>query len=409
MGYRASWAAIAAATAYVLCLPIVGTLRPQVFGMVAFVGVLWAISRLPERRRPLVWLPMLFALWANLHGSFLMGLAVVGCYAVGCTWDAWRDARDLRGAWKRPGVVRAWLALVLSTAGVCLNPLGAGLLPAVVRFSRTTNLASVSEWRPTELGSLTGELLFASLLLTALLACFSPRRMTAWEVLLLACFGYLATTSIRMLVWWGLVWPWVAAPTRRRFGKRSGLRPPDPCNADAGNMPTLQGDAGTTPTLQEAEADSKARGRTLLAAAVVFVTVMWSPPGFALLTGRHRPESSVFSPDTPYLIAEELVSQGITGRIVAPMDWADYLIWRSGGAVESMVYTHVHLSSPELWNDFLHIESGEAGWLELADRYGLRYVVVSRAATGPVVGTRPGTALPPALRRSAGAVGGDPP
>jgi hypothetical protein len=98
-----------------------------------------------------------------------------------------------------------------------------------------------------------------------------------------------------------------------------------------------------------------------------------------LLTGRHRPDASVFSPDTPYLVAEELVSWGITGRIVAPMDWADYLIWRTGGAVEPMVYSHVHLIGPDLWDDFRHIESGKAGWLELADRYGLRYAVLSRA------------------------------
>jgi hypothetical protein len=61
------------------------------------------------------------------------------------------------------------------------------------------------------------------------------------------------------------------------------------------------------------------------------------------------------------------------------MDWADYLIWRTGGAVEPLVYTHVHLSGPNLWEDFLHVQSAEAGWLELVDRYGLRYLVVSRA------------------------------
>ena len=57
-GVSAAWAAAAAATAYLLCLPIVGTMRPQVFGMVAFVATLWAITQLPRRRHPLVWLPM---------------------------------------------------------------------------------------------------------------------------------------------------------------------------------------------------------------------------------------------------------------------------------------------------------------------------------------------------------------
>ena len=116
-GVSASWAAVAAAAAYVLCLPVVGTLRPQVFGMVAFVGALWAISQLPRRRHPLVWLPLLFALWANLHGSFLVGLAVLGGFAAGYTWDAWREARSLRAAWNQPGVARAWLALAAQRGG----------------------------------------------------------------------------------------------------------------------------------------------------------------------------------------------------------------------------------------------------------------------------------------------------
>jgi len=359
-GVSAAWAAVAAATAYLLCLPIVGTLRPQMFAMTAFVGTLWAIGLLPQRRHPLVWLPLLLALWANLHGSFFVGLVALGGFAVGYTWDAWRETRNLRAAWRQPGVARAWLALLFCTAGTCLNPLGAGLLPAVAHFSRTANLASISEWRPTELRSLTGMLLLTSLVMTAGLAYFSPRRRTAWELLLLLGFGYLATTSIRMLVWWGLLWPWIAAPHAAAIWQ--AIWPVAPTNLE-----------------NELEAARAARGRTLLVAVIALVTALWSPPSFALLTGRHRPESSVFSPDTPYLVTEELVRLGITGRIVAPMDWADYVIWQTDGAVEPLVYSHVHLSGPSLWDDFRHIESGEAGWLELADRYGLRYAVVSRA------------------------------
>ncbi|MGD0898710.1 MAG: hypothetical protein ABR915_12810 [Thermoguttaceae bacterium] len=359
-GVSAAWAAAAAAAAYLLCLPIVGTMRPQVLGMAAFVGTLWAIAQLPRRRHPLFWLPILFALWANLHGSFLMGLTALAGFAAGSTWDTWRERRNLRATWKQPVVAHAWLALLLCVLGTCLNPLGVRLFPAVASFARTANLAGISEWRPTEASSLTGVLLMVSLVATVALVCCSPRRLTAWEALLLLGFGYLATTSIRMLVWWGLFWPWYAAPHAAAICRSL--------------WPARAADSPHPP-----EAVTAARRRTLLVAVLVVLTATWSPSSSAVLGGRHRPNPSVFSPDTPYLVAEELASRGITGRIVAPMDWADYLIWRTGGAVEPLVYTHVHLSGPNLWEDFLHVQSAEAGWLELVDRYGLRYLVVSRA------------------------------
>jgi hypothetical protein len=359
-GVSAAWAAVAAAASYVLCLPIVGTLRPQVLGMVAFAGTLWAITQLPRRRHPLVWLPPLFALWANLHGSFLMGLAALAGWAAGNMCDQWRERHSMAAAWCQPGVRRAWLALLLSTAACCLNPRGIYLLTSVAGFAATANLEKVSEWRATEASSFTGVLLLSSFALTALLACRSPRRMTAGEVLLLAGFGYLGAGTMRMLVWWALFWPWFAAPHAAAIWQSMrGAKPADP--------------------LPQAEAAAAARFRTLLVAVIISVTAIWSPPSSAFLTGRQRLEPAVYSVDTPYLVAEELVRRGIAGRIITPMDWADYLIWRTAGAVEPMVYSHMHLSSASLWEDSLRIQSGEAGWLELADRYGLRYLVVSRA------------------------------
>ena len=57
------------------------------------------------------------------------------------------------------------------------------------------------------------------------------------------------------------------------------------------------------------------------------------------------------------------MNRGMAGRIVAPMDWADYLIWRTGGAVEPMVYSHVHLSGPNFGRIFsTSNRASPAGW-----------------------------------------------
>jgi len=371
-----AWAAAAGGVSYVLGLPIVGTLRPQVFGMLGFALTLWAIARLPVRRHPLVWTPLVFALWANLHGSFLAGLLALGCFAVGWSWERWRRSNRWTTFRRDPSVRRAWLALLLCAAACCLNPSGFRLLAAVAAFAENTNLGGVSEWRPTVLPSLTGVLMLCSFTITAVLLRWSPRRIAAYEVLLLAVFGLAALGAIRMLVWWAALWPWLAAPHAAAVARL--LRPARRTAAGPRILPPCD-PAGEEAAAAATRAAASGQTRTFLMAALIFVTVMLSPPTYALLTGRHRPEQAVFSADTPYLIAEELADRQIAGRIVAPMDWADYLIWRTGSAVEPLVYSHVHLTGADLWQDFLYLQSGGPQWLAVADHYGLQYAVVSRA------------------------------
>ena len=352
------WAVAAAAAGYLLALPITGTIRPQLFGMLAFTATLYAIARLPWRIHPLFWLPAVFVIWANLHGSFAVGLAVLGCFAAGWSWEVRRATGSLAATCADRGVRRTWLALLLATAASCLNPAGVRLLAAVAGFSGNANLSHISEWQPMTLGSLSGGLFFGSLLITAVLLRFSPRRILAPEILLILVFGTAALLAIRMLVWWALVWPWVMAPHAAAAWLL--YRRTDPIRPDETDQP-----------------DARAR-RMLLAAAVIFATLWWSPPSFGLITGRRREEPSVLSTETPCAVAGEMVRQEIAGRTFAPMDWADYLVWRTGEAVEPLVHSHVHLSSPRLWSDFRTIRTGGPGWLGVADRYGLQYLVISR-------------------------------
>ncbi len=75
-------------------------IRPEMFGGVCFALLLWLVVRSDPRRtreprsepgslskwdRVLLWtgVPILFAVWANLHGSFIVGFAVLGSYALG--------------------------------------------------------------------------------------------------------------------------------------------------------------------------------------------------------------------------------------------------------------------------------------------------------------------------------------
>jgi type IV secretory pathway VirB2 component (pilin) len=359
-GVSTGWAVAAAVASYLLALPITGTIRPQLFGMAAFAATLWAVGRLPARRDPLFWLVPLFLLWANLHGSFAMGLAVLGCHAAGVTWESLRGGGGWRAACTDRPVRRAWMAMGLATVASCVNPYGVKLLWSVAGFADHSNLEGISEWRRMTVDSLSGLLFFGSLLVTAVLLRWSPRRVWASEVLLVLLFGLANLTAIRMLVWWALVWPWVVAPHAAAAWLL--YRRIEPLGAE--ERPVRQ---------------PPAAWRMMLAGACVFTTLWWAPPTHALLTGRGRGDQAVLSKDTPQHLADQLVAHRIGGRIYAPMDWADYLVWRTEGAVEPLVYSHVHLIGPDVWEDFRRLDSGGSEWLGIADRYELDYLVVSPA------------------------------
>jgi hypothetical protein len=68
------------AAAVLMSLPLLGTVRPQIFSFPLYALTLVALVE------DVAWLPLVFAVWANLHGGWLIGLgAVVVRTAVGPT------------------------------------------------------------------------------------------------------------------------------------------------------------------------------------------------------------------------------------------------------------------------------------------------------------------------------------
>lgn len=351
-GAPLSWAIAGGMAYYLLSLPIVGTIRPQLFGMVGLPLVLLACASLPTQRRSLLWLPIVFALWANLHGSFVMGLLVLGLCSVGGTISIIGERGSLKLAATDRRTVRWWTALLVSIMAASINPQGLSAFFQVLTFGKHTALADISEWRALSFISLSGVLFYSSLI--ALVATFklTPRRWEASDLLLAAAFALLTLSAMRMLAWWSAVWPFVVMPYavalwRARFGASAPAAPAAPM-------------------------------RTLHALGVIFVALLISPPTNNFILGRERGVGNATDRDTPIYVADEIERRNLQGAYYAPMDWADYLIWKHPHGFRPLVYSHVHMLSPETWNDSRQLAAGSPQWLALADKHGLQYLVISR-------------------------------
>ncbi|HZZ70612.1 MAG TPA: hypothetical protein VFE24_00045 [Pirellulales bacterium] len=353
-GLSLGGAALGAGVAYILTLPIVSTLRPQLCGELCFALTLLGASQLFTRQAPLFWLPAVFIAWANLHGSAPLGIAVLLACLVGCGYEQWGRGGTLKTLLADEAIFRFGIATGLALLAMTVNPAGWRGVFDSLAFAHNPILSGITEWQPLTVSSLSGVLFFMTLLLTGALLRYSPRPFRAWEVILLVGFGLAALSALRMLAWWSMVWPWIALPHLAAICERRSGRA------------WLESVARPT-TL-----------RTLIATAVVFATLVWSPATHGLITGNPRPEALAIDSQTPLLIGDALAQKGITGRVFAPLDWADYFVWKTHAAVQPLIYSHVHLADQGTWNDYQKLTAGVAEWLEIADYEGLQYLVIRR-------------------------------
>ena len=110
-----------------------GAVRPQLFSVLLFT-VLVVTLRSADRSgsRSVCWLPLVFALWANLHGGWITGLCVLGLW---CALASWSSA-----------VTRAGLFLGCALATL-INPYGFGLW-SFLNSTVGTSRPEIADWMP---------------------------------------------------------------------------------------------------------------------------------------------------------------------------------------------------------------------------------------------------------------------
>ena len=126
------------ALAVLLTYPRMQTVRPQLFSVVAFAALLFLLQRASDgARRWVYFIPLLMALWANVHGGFLVGALVLFAW---CTVEIARR-------WKDKRTVAAWLACGTAAAvATLINPYGVRLWEFV--WATVGMRQDIPEWWP---------------------------------------------------------------------------------------------------------------------------------------------------------------------------------------------------------------------------------------------------------------------
>jgi hypothetical protein len=330
----------AVATLGAICLGSVSMApRMLLFGWLCLTALLLVLDKFRQTSRGLWMLPPLFALWINLHGSWVFGLVVlVVTIAAGLVQGEWGRVEATR--WSRAQFHKLMLALLASLAALFVNPFGYKLVlyPFDLLFRQQSVMHYIDEWQPVDFASGNGKL--ALLLIFGLFAAalFSTRRWRLDEALLTAFALWTALSHVRFMFFAGLLIAPILAPALNLF-------PP-----------------------YEREIDKPWLNAAIMAAVAASLVIFF--PSAAQL------QQTV---DTTYPRAalDFIQHQQIKGRILNEYAWGGYMEWNApnlqtsiDGRADIFVYSGV-------FNDFLKTTSLQDSF-ELLNKYGIDNVLIEQ-------------------------------
>lgn len=304
------------------------TIRPQLLAVpLVALAVLLTTDRARHPGR-LWFIPLLAAINANLHGSFILYPVIVGL--------AWFDDKVER----RAGRGRLLAIGGLSILATFATPFG----PLVWRyaFELATDPVireTITEWAPVTLSTITGALMVVSAIAVAVFAARRPRSVPWGAVATLVLFFVMAMLSYRAILWWGLIAPVVVAGL---LGDGTSQLP-------------------TTGRASAAARESTAPARVLilgLVAAAILLLPWWR-------SGTY--ESNL--DDAPHGIVRA-VREGLPddARLFVFQEWAS---WFEYALPEMTVFvdSRIELFPESVWVDYGQVAFARDGWREALDRW----------------------------------------
>jgi hypothetical protein len=165
-------------------------LRPQMMGYLFLILTLIALERFRQGKQRAVWmLPVLFMIWINSHGSWIIGLGVGALY-IACGLVSFQRGSLEARRWSTSERLRLETMFMLSLAAIAITPYGARLAayPFTVASSLPISVANILEWQVMPF-NLVGGKIFLVLVLGFFLAQTTFRFSWRMFEILLFLFG----------------------------------------------------------------------------------------------------------------------------------------------------------------------------------------------------------------------------
>ncbi len=354
-------------TAVLVGLMVLLTLHAWVVRPLVFTTLLLAVTlllvdemRLRQRRWPAFALPVVAALWVNLHGGFVIGLVVIGI-VVAVDYARYAVSPSRRTAADRTAL--AWLggAATAACAATLLNPYGLRAWAYPLSYlgpDRAQHQTFIAEWLPPTWADSAGFFPYAAA--AAVLLLVSRRRSWPVDAALTALLLAMALSSRRHVVLFVVATAPAVAANAQALATHLARR----------LAPALPGLALTAATrsnrLRENEAAPAVHVMGLLCVAVITALLLGGVySGRPLRAGDGFPTSTL----------ETLRGAPSGDRVLAQYRWGGFLLWHLPDR-PVFIDGRLDVYPTDVYEQYLDVVQLRPGWEKVIRRHDVRWILV---------------------------------
>jgi len=352
-----SWR-IAAMVITFMCLMSINNLpvRTQIWAWLPFTVTYVILQRYSEGTLSWKWLllcPACMVFWVNVHGSFILGLALPGIFFLGQALSKLFKQKNAL-SWKQIGWIGS--TLILSSLASLINPRSIGIIHyASNLLSNQPVQRFIEEWQSPTPHGIANITFFVSILFFVITIAYTTYRIRPTEILLFIGFLWLAWDGQRSVIWYGII----VMPIMARL--LSGLPIRVPSFTPQRNWLNL------------------ALAILLFVPAFVvqpwFVETIPLPATYWQQVLRGSPAGQLLSTHTP-VEATEYLRTHPGGHLFNELGYGSYLIW---AVPEQGVFIdpRIELYSYDQWQDYIDISNG-VQYNQILDKYGADRILLDQ-------------------------------
>jgi len=344
---------------------VVWSPRPQIMSLVLFsaVGFIIYLYKWKKTNR-LWWLPLIFVLWSNLHGGYVLGIILIGTVIGGEIFNKIQlDDNPDYLSWSEIRILGAWIMVCLLV--VLINPFGFGMwkIPFnTVGVEALQNL--ISEWASPDFHQFYQQPMLWMLFGVMAAIGLSKRKIDGSDLASLIVFG------------------WGALTARRNFGPFALVAAPILTRHLATLLPewktAIEVRFSSVQNWSSSVSESNEKIKPGFRYAVNFIILMmlsgaalWkiydvSSPSFVELSERA---------EFPVEAVEYFEGNNKTGQIFNEYNWGGYLIWNLRDFTV-FVDGRTDLFGDETIGEWIEISKAENNWQNRLDHWEINYILI---------------------------------
>jgi hypothetical protein len=316
-------------------------------------------------RAALLWLPPLMLLWANLHAGFVLGLGLLGVFAIGCMWNAATTPREGDGQ-KVAELITVLSVCLLTTL---LTPYGYRLDVHVYQYlSNDFLMNNIDEFASPNFHVAVYGYFELFLLLVIVGAALGRDRITATGLLLLLFSIHAGLYAVRNIPIAAIVMSLMLGPLMT-----VAISPKSDCGSCPRWVRSLL-DAGQGISDSMTNLERKLHGHVLVSAVMAASVALVSNGGRVLskqILAAHFDEKTF-----PVKAAQFIAARGIRDHLFSSDTWSGYLIYKLYPGTKVYFDDRHDFYGEAFIKEYAKAFLGSRQWREPLERYQVKWVLM---------------------------------